>query len=418
MHLHRLRHARFVAIAASLAALLLLPSGAAAASQDCADDATGVTDLTAAWQADLLSATNAHRSTLGLVALQLDPTLTRASSWKARDMARRNYFSHEDPANGSAPARTPWERLDACGWTTGGGRAENIAAGYSTAAATVQGWIGSPGHRANIEDASMRYVGFGVASSSTSSYGRYQVQMFASVAGPAVSVPAADPAPAAPTVRAIELLHGAAAPRYVCPAAGTSFVVESASGDVQVATAADGCLSITPSPGALAGGTGTIAYAARSTDGASSAVVELAVTIVDRARTPLEQADPTARAASRVTAAVGIVTRVRCSGTFAVAGWCYRLTVRGRVLLDDHAPAGGRRIVVSRRVATGRLVVTARLASRADGTFTTTVRLRPSVRGSSAWLRRNASRLRIGVAPTVDAGPGLAWTTAAVRLRR
>lgn len=419
MALHLIRHARLLTLAATAAAMLLVPAGAAAATQGCVDDVSGVTDLGASWEADLLAATNAHRTSQGLVALQLDATLTRASAWKARDMARRSYFSHDDPANGAAPARTPWERLEACGWSSGGSRAENIAAGYATAAATVAGWIDSPGHRANIEDASMRYVGFGVASSSSSAYGRYQVQMFASVAGPAGSTPTTtSPAPAAPTVRALELVADTTAARYLCPAAGTSYVVESLSGSVEVVTAADGCLALRPTAGAVAGDVGTVRYLARAPGGASSPAVELAVVLVDQARTVLEQADPTSRVATQLPARSGVVTRVRCRGPFAVGGWCYRLTVRGRALLGDRSAASGRDVVVARRLSNGRLLVTARMRTRADGSFATTVRLRPPARGTVTWLQRNATRLRIGVAPTAAAAPAVAWTAAPLRLRR
>jgi uncharacterized protein YkwD len=306
--------------------LLLLPGTAAAADQGCADDTTGVTDLTASWEAQLLDLTNQHRSSKGLVALQLDTTLTRASVWKARDMARRNYFSHDDPANGGAPARDPWDRLEACGWNTGGSRAENIAAGYSTPADVVQGWLDSPGHRANIENGALRYVGFGVASSESSSYGRYQVQMFASVPGPATTTPISQP-----------------------PADGGD--------DDQVRDP-------------LGGG------------GSASTAV----------------ADPVAR-----------ITRTRCSGRLAVAGWCYRLVVRGRVSSSE---AGARTVAIARRAANRRVIQLGALRSASSGSFTRTFTLRPPSRGTSAWLQRNATAIRITVAATTTARAATRWTTA------
>ncbi|MEO6867721.1 MAG: CAP domain-containing protein, partial [Gaiellales bacterium] len=155
-----------------------------AASQGCADDATGVADLQS-WVPELLAATNEYRASKGLSKLALDATLTKASLWKARDMARRNYFNHPDPANGGAPERTPWDRMSACGYSANAYKAENLAAGQGTAQATVQAWIDSPGHRANLESSNMKYVGFGVSTSSSSTYTRYMVQMFASAPGPA-----------------------------------------------------------------------------------------------------------------------------------------------------------------------------------------------------------------------------------------
>jgi uncharacterized protein YkwD len=347
MDLHLNRHARIATLCVAVFVILASfgASSASAATLGCADDTTGVTDLTASWQADLLAATNAHRTGMGLTALQLDATLTRASVWKARDMARRNYFAHDDPAAGDAPARSPWTRLEACGWTTGGSRAENIAAGYATAAATVAGWIASPGHRANIENGALRYVGFGVASSPTSSYTRYQVQMFSSVAGPVGTEPM-DPAPPEPTRDPLELIDGG--------------------GD----------------------------------DGSGDAATD-------------------ERAASTLSAATAsTVTRTRCRSRLAVAGWCYALVVRGQVQLTDGTPSPDRTVTAARRSAGGTLV---RLGSRrtsATGDFTFRVALRPPARGTTTWLQRNATRVRIDVAGTTDAAPVAAWSNGRVRLPR
>jgi uncharacterized protein YkwD len=192
-------HFRALALLCGTVALLAAPAPAQAADLGCADNSANTTDLSA-WIPAMLAATNAHRATVGAPALQLDPTLAKAATWKSRDMARRNYFAHDDQAGANGePARSPWDRLTSCGWTSGGSRAENIAAGQQSGAAFIQAWINSPGHRANIENATYRYVGFGVASSTTSTYGTYATQMFASVAGPVAATPPTDPAPTTPT---------------------------------------------------------------------------------------------------------------------------------------------------------------------------------------------------------------------------
>lgn len=185
MHATRRQLHRLLLTALAIVLPLVLAPAAQAATLGCSDDARGTTDLST-WVPEMLEATNAHRATLGLVPLQLDPTLGRASAWKARDLAVRGYFAHDDPAGSDGePGRTPWQRLVECGFTSGGARAENIAAGQQSGASFVQAWIESPGHRANIENASMRYVGFGVARLDTSAYRTYAVQMFSSLPGPA-----------------------------------------------------------------------------------------------------------------------------------------------------------------------------------------------------------------------------------------
>jgi len=57
--------------------------------------------------------------------------------------------------------------------------AENIAAGNATAAATVQQWINSPGHCANLMSATYVDTGIGYGYSATSTYKHYWTQNFA-----------------------------------------------------------------------------------------------------------------------------------------------------------------------------------------------------------------------------------------------
>jgi uncharacterized protein YkwD len=53
---------------------------------------------------------------------------------------------------------------------------ENIAAGQQTAAAVVQAWMNSQGHRENILNSSYTQIGVGYASGG--SMGHYWTQMF------------------------------------------------------------------------------------------------------------------------------------------------------------------------------------------------------------------------------------------------
>ncbi len=100
---------------------------------------------------------NAHRAARGCPALAwLQPAADAAQAHSA-DMARRGYFDHRSPEG-----QQPWERLSARGV---GYRmvAENIAwTPERGARETLQGWIESPGHRANLENCGYTHHGIGL----------------------------------------------------------------------------------------------------------------------------------------------------------------------------------------------------------------------------------------------------------------
>lgn len=98
--------------------------------------------------------------------------LQQAARLHSKDMADRNYFSHD-----SLDGRTVATRLRAAGYQ-GKTYGENIAAGNATARATVDQWMNSPGHCANIMDPTFRTLGVGYASSQGSEFGHYWTQDF------------------------------------------------------------------------------------------------------------------------------------------------------------------------------------------------------------------------------------------------
>lgn len=106
--------------------------------------------------------------------LALEPRLGRAAGkWAAR-MAAEEFFSHVGP-DGS----TPPQRIEAEGyrWRAWG---ENIAAGYATPAAAVQGWLASPAHCSNIMADHLAETGIGYVHDPDSPSVHYWVQKFAS----------------------------------------------------------------------------------------------------------------------------------------------------------------------------------------------------------------------------------------------
>ena len=124
----------------------------------------------------VLNLVNQYRAQNGLSALILSQELDQAADKYANRMATGDFFSHTDP-NGS----TPFTRMRAEGYqyTTAG---ENIAAGYATPESVVQGWINSPGHRANILNANYKHMGIGYAylanDTGSVNYRHYWVQTF------------------------------------------------------------------------------------------------------------------------------------------------------------------------------------------------------------------------------------------------
>ena len=128
--------------------------------------------VSAGEEEEVVAAVNLERQIYNLGPLQSDSSLHAAALGHSEDMARNDYFSHT-----SLDGRSAGERISQAGysWNTYG---ENIAAGYSTPAAVVEGWMNSAGHRANILSGSFCDIGVGLAYSAASRYGYYWTQDF------------------------------------------------------------------------------------------------------------------------------------------------------------------------------------------------------------------------------------------------
>ena len=101
---------------------------------------------------------NGHRLSQGCLALEWSSAIAAVAQSHSQDMVERGFFSHTNPDGDS-----PGDRLNAVG-INGSGWAENIASGYLDAASALEGWLGSPGHRANIENCSLTHHGAGLVS--------------------------------------------------------------------------------------------------------------------------------------------------------------------------------------------------------------------------------------------------------------
>ncbi|WP_329037272.1 CAP domain-containing protein [Streptomyces sp. NBC_01725] len=99
---------------------------------------------------------NSERSKAGCGPVNANSQLDTAALRHSEDMAAKGYFDHNSP-----DGKDPGDRITAAGydWSTYG---ENIARGQQTAAQVMEGWMKSPGHRANILNCAFKEIGVGV----------------------------------------------------------------------------------------------------------------------------------------------------------------------------------------------------------------------------------------------------------------
>ncbi|MBC3185740.1 CAP domain-containing protein [Corynebacterium sp. zg-331] len=137
--------AKTLSTAALVAAMTILPAQAAQA-YNCSDEHV----------ARVVNATNNYRTSNGLTTLRCDNALTAESQEWAETMRDTGKFEHDPDTNA----------------------AENISRyPYHASPETVtQGWIDSPGHRANILDDEATIIGVGWAQNEDNDI--YAVQRF------------------------------------------------------------------------------------------------------------------------------------------------------------------------------------------------------------------------------------------------
>jgi uncharacterized protein YkwD len=156
---------RLAVVVLALLAGVLLAAPPALAEQACpASNATPASATKREIVRATLCALNRERAHHGLRRLSLDKRLSRAARRHARDMARRNYFSHDTLGGGTFVDRIRAEGYlkGARSWVVG----ENLAwgsRGFSRPRVIMRMWMKSPGHRANILNRSFRQIGIGVA---------------------------------------------------------------------------------------------------------------------------------------------------------------------------------------------------------------------------------------------------------------
>lgn len=116
---------------------------------------------------------NQERLRMGLAPLRIEPHLCRIAYAHSMDMARRNFYSHINPDR-----LGPAERIDAARYDALS-TAENIARGYRDPHLVVNGWMDSPGHRANILNPAFQVIGAGYYVEPSMVDGHFWTHLFA-----------------------------------------------------------------------------------------------------------------------------------------------------------------------------------------------------------------------------------------------
>jgi len=106
---------------------------------------------------ELFDLTNAERSKAGLELFEQTPNLTKTARQRAGELTEKFSGSHERP-DGSDCFTAYIENGVVFNYA-----GENIASGQRTPGEAINGWMNSPGHKANILNENFRHLGVGVA---------------------------------------------------------------------------------------------------------------------------------------------------------------------------------------------------------------------------------------------------------------
>ncbi|HEX5724504.1 MAG TPA: CAP domain-containing protein [Longimicrobiaceae bacterium] len=100
---------------------------------------------------------NRHRRSIGCPALQWDERAAAVALAHSEDMRRRGYFAHRSPEGQDMVYRLRTARI------AFRQAAENLALDPRGPAEVVRAWLGSPGHRRNLETCELTHHGVGVS---------------------------------------------------------------------------------------------------------------------------------------------------------------------------------------------------------------------------------------------------------------
>lgn len=146
-------------------------SGYSATDAELMDESKSVAADNMEYYLEVLNLVNEIRKQAGVAPVVLDEQLCNAATMRALEMNYSQNFSHTRP-NGTS-CFTVFDTFGIPGFSFG----ENIAAGYGSPASVVEGWKNSPGHYANMINASFTKIGIGMSDVNIG-YGIYWAQIF------------------------------------------------------------------------------------------------------------------------------------------------------------------------------------------------------------------------------------------------
>lgn len=116
---------------------------------------------------EILWLLNKERADLGLEPLLLDPKLSALAKEHSEDMAQKDYLAHRDKNGCNLTCRITEAEYAALAWAENIVFLENeyLLTTKAEAREMMESWMGSGGHRKNIENSEYTHVGIGVARS-------------------------------------------------------------------------------------------------------------------------------------------------------------------------------------------------------------------------------------------------------------
>ena len=120
-------------------------------------------------ESDVFDMVNEERTAAGVNPLSWSDALYELAKAHSNDMCDRGFFSHvnpegEDPSGRGRAGHAGTYTFNPCVPDPFFGVGENIAMGQTSAQQVMDGWMNSPGHRANILNGSYTHIGVGLCS--------------------------------------------------------------------------------------------------------------------------------------------------------------------------------------------------------------------------------------------------------------